>query len=204
MMTCLLNTLSCDWQSILLSQLAQSYGFVYLLTAALVRISVIILMRRIFFDKSIAPISRILANILIAISLAQFFISECIFIFRCYPVKYGFNVAETWKAKCLDNRKSGYSTAGTHLILDTAVLILPMYSIWKLQLPLRDRLRIMAVFLLGIFACICAALRFVYISKIVTGLDVTCKFLDYSESARSIYKVKLTNINVRAQGSMYR
>jgi len=162
-------------------KMTQAYGFVYLFTAAMVRISIIILMRRIFFDKTIAPISRIIANILIVLSVVQFLVAEGIFIFRCYPVKYGFDIANTWRGKCLDNRKSGYSSAGTHLILDTAVLVLPMYSIWKLKLPLQDRLRIIAVFLLGIFACICAALRFVYIRKIVKGLDVTCKFADFLE-----------------------
>jgi len=158
----------------ILLKLGQVFGLVGLLTVLLVRISVLILIRRIFCDKQIAPVGRKIANILITLSIVHWIITECLWIFRCTPAGITFNVAKSVYAKCLDAHIMGYVTGGVSLALDIAILALPSYYVPKLQIPRQDRLRIGSVFLIGTFACICGALRFMYISRFVY-IDATCK-----------------------------
>ncbi|KAF2472427.1 uncharacterized protein BDR25DRAFT_366447 [Lindgomyces ingoldianus] len=54
----------------------------------------------------------------------------------------------------IDDSKFFFGTVLTHLILDIAILALPVIEVQKLHLPLGQRLGIMGMFMFGIFVCV--------------------------------------------------
>ncbi|KAL8804675.1 MAG: hypothetical protein Q9200_005722 [Gallowayella weberi] len=52
--------------------------------------------------------------------------------------------------KCLDHKALIVSGSGLNVLSDFAILVLPTSSIWRLKLPMRKKLRISAVFAMGL------------------------------------------------------
>ncbi|PWY82043.1 hypothetical protein BO70DRAFT_362016 [Aspergillus heteromorphus CBS 117.55] len=70
---------------------------------------------------------------------------------------------QSWKASFVSPRYDGslnisIPIAAGSLILDLYILLLPMAPIWNLQLKLRKRLGVMAVFATGLIACVASSL----------------------------------------------
>ncbi|KAF2680924.1 hypothetical protein K458DRAFT_89504 [Lentithecium fluviatile CBS 122367] len=74
-------------------------------------------------------------------------------IFHCVPV------AKFWRPSILghcaiDDSRFFFGTVLVHLIIDIVILALPVIEVRKLQLPLTQRLGIIAMFGFGIFVCV--------------------------------------------------
>lgn len=50
---------------------------------------------------------------------------------------------------CRDISKSDLATVGANLVLELAVIILPMPSLWGLQMPLRNKVSVTIMFSFG-------------------------------------------------------
>ncbi|KAL8904744.1 MAG: hypothetical protein Q9207_003075 [Kuettlingeria erythrocarpa] len=71
------------------------------------------------------------------------------------------------------------------IILDALILTLPWYPVWKLQMPLRRKLSICAIFLLGGFVVAAGIVRFAYLLQATKNISSN---LDYTYSrAPAIY-----------------
>ena len=51
--------------------------------------------------------------------------------------------------KCWDEEAANHSFAISSIILDVLILITPMPSVWKLQMPVRQKFSVTGIFLLG-------------------------------------------------------
>jgi hypothetical protein len=67
--------------------------------------------------------------------------------FQCKPVAAVVNASI--KGECLDAQFGFLITEAINLILDLTLVFLPVSTIWKLRLPLKERLGIGAIFLTG-------------------------------------------------------
>lgn len=81
----------------------------------------------------------------------------------------------------LDGKSCAAAYHSIHLSsLPALILTLPWYPVWKLQMTLRRKLSVCAVFLLGGFVVAAGIVRFVYLlqatKKIASNLDYTCGF----------------------------
>ncbi|KAI9842248.1 MAG: hypothetical protein M1837_007393 [Sclerophora amabilis] len=65
------------------------------------------------------------------------------------------------------------ATAVINIISDFAMLVLPIGSIWQLQMPKRRKMGLSAVFLTGLFACISSIMRLVESVRFSKTLDKT-------------------------------
>ncbi|KAF5009726.1 hypothetical protein FDECE_4072 [Fusarium decemcellulare] len=96
--------------------------------------------------------------------------------FHCIPVQafWDFNIKD---AKCaIESSKFFFGTVLAHVIIDTAILILPVVQIQKLQLPMGQKIGIILMFMFGILVCV-AGLVIVSVS---TTFDNTSTDMTYN------------------------
>lgn len=138
----------------------------YLVIIPLTKISVLIFYLQIFPERIYKQATQLLI-LLNIISLISF---VCGAIFQCTPIRLvahssarkEFEVLMCWssgawriwdgnfEASCTDLNKQVRASATVGIILDVAMLLLPMPALWKLKMTLRKKLHVMVMFGLGV------------------------------------------------------
>ncbi|KAF3940645.1 hypothetical protein ABW19_dt0200267 [Dactylella cylindrospora] len=95
--------------------------------------------------------------------------------FQCVPVQAYWRPGPPHKSdKCILIQNEMHLLHGsTNLVTDVLVLLLPIPTILKLQMPTRQKFSLIAVFTLGIVAPLSAILRLVYIQKATLSWDAS-------------------------------
>lgn len=119
----------------------------YVFTVTLVRVSILLLYRRIFDIRSF----RIITTGLMAACTA-WGVSICAAnIFQCHTITDAFRpeVVGALDGRCINLQAMFYGTLGTGFTLDLVILILPFQQIWGLRLERRQKLELTAILSLG-------------------------------------------------------
>lgn len=119
-------------------------------TETLARLSIIFLYYRLFSIQS--WLGRALKTVA-ALSILWLVIVIFGVAFHCKPVAAAFDASV--KGECLDAQNGFLITESANLGLDLVLLGLPVRSIWKLRLPLKDRFGIVGIFLAGSLYVFC-------------------------------------------------
>jgi hypothetical protein len=72
--------------------------------------------------------------------------------------------------------------SAVYTVTDVFILVMPMPLVWKLHMPIQKRIRLCCLFGLGGVACIAIAVRTIYIHRVYSSFDPTCKSLISSRS----------------------
>ena len=79
---------------------------------------------------------------------------------KCSPIQ------KLWQPNipghCFSRHSGGVASAVFNVISDFSILILPLPIVWRLQMSWNKKSRVLAVFGMGLFACIASVLRLVY------------------------------------------
>ncbi|KAL4884945.1 hypothetical protein BJY04DRAFT_181010 [Aspergillus karnatakaensis] len=123
----------------------------YLFPALAVKTSLTVFIMRIFPTKTITRIGKGMIIFMVLMTIS----GEFPLIFQCKPVRAAYDKS--------DPNFSCYSAdvlmqiqlyqAILMFLIDVVIIGLPMPTIWKLQMPIRRRLTIIALFALGLIAC---------------------------------------------------
>jgi hypothetical protein len=105
--------------------------------------SVLLLYIRIFSIRKFRVVSQIVLGVVVAWTVAFFFAT----LFQCYPIT-AF-VEPFYGKKCIDTIAFWYAGGITDIVLDFIILILPIPMVLGLQLPLKQKLAVLLLFLLG-------------------------------------------------------
>lgn len=105
----------------------------------------------------------------------------CVFlnIFPCSPIATYFTlqsiaeVADPKTIKCLDQNAISLATRYLHIITDWLLLPVPLIIIWRLQMPVSRKVRLMLVFCVGLISSVASIIRNVLTERLVTDVDVT-------------------------------
>ncbi|KAJ4414870.1 hypothetical protein N0V82_007663 [Gnomoniopsis sp. IMI 355080] len=124
---------------------------VYLASLPLTKISILLFYLRIFPKKQI----KIAIWVLIGLNIAYLIVFEVISIFQCTPIPGGLN-----------------------LVLDLAVLILPLSELWKLSMTLRKKLQILSMFCVGFFVTIVSLLRLQSLAQYANTTNLTQDYVE--------------------------
>lgn len=86
---------------------------------------------------------------LIWLNAVQYIVIFFLFTFLCRPMR------RIWEGslvpgQCLDHKALIISGSGLNVLSDLAILVLPIGSVWRLKLPMTKKLRISAVFAIGL------------------------------------------------------
>ena len=132
-----INESQCDYMVQVFTSLAVGFS----------KVSVLLLYRRIFSVRVFKTVATIGVAIAIAWTVA-FTIST---IFQCNPIRlYWTELEFLWGNRCIQIIPFYQAQAITDIITDFAILAMPMPMIWKLQLPLKQKLAVAGMFLLGL------------------------------------------------------
>ena len=141
--------LSCSWKNAPADSLQMLFASMifYVCTVTLVRLSILLLYRRIF---DIRPF-RIITTGLIAACTAWGLAMCAANIFQCHTITDAFRpeVVGALDGRCINLQAMFYGALATGFTLDLVILILPFQQIWNLRLERRQKLELMAILSLG-------------------------------------------------------
>jgi hypothetical protein len=83
---------------------------------------------------------------------AYSFAGLLVIIFPCNPIAAAWDpvLAASPDTKCINRPADYFAQAGLNIVTDLFILILPMYNIWNLQLPIRQKITVSSIFAIGI------------------------------------------------------
>ncbi|KAM0806447.1 hypothetical protein BDR22DRAFT_968475 [Usnea florida] len=97
---------------------------------------------------------------LIVVNVLYYTINVILFVTECSPIQ------KLWKpdipGHCTSRHTLGVVSAVMAVILDFSILLLPLPLIWRLQMAWKKKSRVIAVFGVGLLACIASVMRLVY------------------------------------------
>ncbi|KAL5606305.1 hypothetical protein BROUX41_002720 [Berkeleyomyces rouxiae] len=130
------------------------YSTIVLYTAALgiVKTAILLQYLRIFTGK----LRKVTIICMILIGMWSTAILLVI-IFPCRPVRLFWD--KSVDGYCIPDLPLWYINAGCNILTDLIITILPIRTLWKLQLPRSQRLSLIAVFALGFFTCAISLIR---------------------------------------------
>ncbi|KAK4502428.1 hypothetical protein PRZ48_005853 [Zasmidium cellare] len=132
---------------------------------ALAKCSILMFYKRIFRGAMLAAAVWTLMGLTIAWCTTFFFGT----LFECTPIDKSLSLPPgSPGVKCIDMVKLFYAGASTDVILDFAILLVPLQPVLKLQMPPRQKFGVLLVFLTGalaIAASITRLVEFVYAGR---------------------------------------
>ncbi|KAL8364687.1 hypothetical protein RB595_003796 [Gaeumannomyces hyphopodioides] len=88
--------------------------------------------------------------------------------FACLPLKF---IVPSMEGKCLETLTTWYISSGTSMATDIAIFCIPLPSVWKLQLPIKQKIMVLGIFCLGFFVCIISVYRLFTLHSAANSLD---------------------------------
>lgn len=92
-------------------------------------------------------------------------------IFQCSPLIRAFDKATP--GVCINTAKFWFANAGFSIATDIIILTLPIPLVWKLEVPITQRLALVGVFTMGIFVVVTSCLRVTSLDLFATSPDNT-------------------------------
>lgn len=144
--------------------------WVYTIVLTVIKMSILIFYLRLSPKRSFKWACYIVSAYVILTGLAETFLLA----FACNPIAAIWDHSLVPMAKCLDQLALYKAVAVLNFAGDVFILFLPMPMLIKLQLPLRKKLQVMVVFLLGGLVTVVSAIR------IYLVVEAEKNFLDYN------------------------
>ncbi|CAH0038088.1 unnamed protein product [Clonostachys rhizophaga] len=135
----------------------------YVVTLCLCKVSILFLYLRMFPSQQFR--SAVYGALLLTI--LPTFVIMFLQIFQCIPIAY---IWEGWQKPdyvgyCLNLNHLAFISAGFSIVQDLVILILPLPSLFQLTINIRDKIGLVFIFSLGLFATAISCLRTLYIIK---------------------------------------
>ncbi|KAI4226348.1 MAG: hypothetical protein L6R36_003244 [Xanthoria steineri] len=151
------------------ANIANIVCIIYVLLMLMIKSAVLLQYLRIFVPQRNR--SFYLAWILIAINIVFNIGLALTLAFQCVPRR---KIWAPWlPGRCINVGATLMISAVSNTVTDFATLLLPMYTIWNLQLPLKRKLGISAVFTIGLFGCAASLVRLVFAFELIRSEDMT-------------------------------
>jgi hypothetical protein len=120
----------------------------YMTSEMFVQLSILAFYLRVFPDNT--SFVRRASWVMIPLVLSFGIANSLVMIFQCTPIPYFWN---SWtgesSGKCANINLFSWIRASIEIVVDIAILSLPLPSIWKLQMGVRRRLQVLVMFALG-------------------------------------------------------
>lgn len=123
-------------------------GAAYIGALALVKVSICSFYLRLSPEKTFRLLVFLLMGFTAAYSLAGFLV----LIFSCNPVaaSWDLSLAALPTTSCINRPAEYLAQSSLNIVTDICVFILPLHTVWKLQLPFRQKLGVSSIFALGL------------------------------------------------------
>lgn len=141
----------------------------YYITVGTTKIAVLILYLRIIPNRTY----RYIIYGLMSFVVLTVFASVVANIFQCTPISYDWNKAQS--GHCINQVALYFSNAGLDIFQDICIYLLPIRALARLQLPSKQRIALIAIFVVGGFVCITGILRLNSLKTAAVTSDPTCE-----------------------------
>lgn len=148
-------------------QLFYTTQILYILVQVLAKMSLLVLIARIFPARRLQICAKIGLVFLVVHGLLYILLMS----FQCIPVYASWD--KSVAGKCLDTTAVVLSGAVFSIVEDLAILVLPIPELWKLKLSTQKKVLLLIMFSLGFFACFASMIRLKYISQVARSFDST-------------------------------
>ncbi|KAG5790479.1 hypothetical protein H9Q69_010460 [Fusarium xylarioides] len=148
--------------------------FVYALAVTSVKISILLLYRRLFplgIDKN--RVYTIMFWIATFLTTVYPFILWITMPFACRPVSHFWNQYLGAKGKCIGVKLFFLVLGIMNMMNDIIILTVPIPRIWTLHMNNRTKISIICIMLLGSFVCVASIARIYYLWGFFQNLDAT-------------------------------
>ena len=117
----------------------------YTATITLVKLSILILYRRIFPTPAFKKTTLIVGSAVIYWFIVALFTD----IFQCRPLQAAFDPELLFTDHCINVEAFYRGITASNLCIDFVILYMPLHMVWGLKLHARQKLALSAIFLLG-------------------------------------------------------
>ncbi|KAK8080947.1 hypothetical protein PG997_008765 [Apiospora hydei] len=156
----------------LLLKLLIGLQFTWVISLSLCKISILLLYRKLFPTPLIHWASLTTSALIVAWAIATI-MAGCLI---CQPISKNWDLFMTG-GHCGDQVLSFTVTGVINHITDVMVLVLPLPNLYKLQVPIQQRIVLVGVFSLGFLTCAVSAVRIHYLSSMdYTDLTFSMKY----------------------------
>ncbi|KAL8649176.1 MAG: hypothetical protein Q9226_005686 [Calogaya cf. arnoldii] len=119
------------------------------------KISILLLYRRIFATRRFQQATLLIGGLCVGWCIAAILAD----IFQCRPLHAAFDPDKLFTSQCLDLQAYYRGVTASNLILDLAVLAMPLCMVWQLKLNKKQKISLSGVFLLGGLVCVASLMR---------------------------------------------
>ncbi|KAH7385044.1 hypothetical protein BKA64DRAFT_581538 [Cadophora sp. MPI-SDFR-AT-0126] len=131
--------------------------------------SILLFYSRIFPSRAFKFITLSLVVFTVSYSLASVLVN----VFSCKPVRGSWELSLATSAVCINRPVFYFAQAGLGIFTDFATLAAPLPFLWKLQMPVRQKIGVSAVLMMGGFVCIVSIIRLLSIKTLLDSADLT-------------------------------
>ncbi|CAN8104178.1 unnamed protein product [Discula destructiva] len=161
---------------------------------AFTKLSIIASYMRVFPHRSF----RITMHITTAITVGLLVASIPTTVFQCNPIRASWDFSIT-NAQCYDIIDFLYVSSGVNITTDLVLCTVPIWYLWSLRLPKKQKIIVSVLFFIGGLACVASIVKLAYLKKLrqPTGLTynlVTSLLLTITECTIGIVCVSLPSL----------
>ncbi|KAF4310829.1 hypothetical protein SLS57_009897 [Botryosphaeria dothidea] len=152
------------------------FGEIFYVTAlGISKISILFFYLRVFPAKEFRTVIYAVMGLCVAYTIAFFFATT----FQCWPVSYAWNQWDgLHEGRCNNIHLQGWVAAAVNIALDTIVMILPLKHLANLNMDLKKKLMVMAMFSVGIFVIFTSAIRLYSLIVFANSQNITWDYVE--------------------------
>ncbi|KAL8724487.1 MAG: hypothetical protein Q9166_007921 [cf. Caloplaca sp. 2 TL-2023] len=147
-------------------------AIMYGITVFIIKLSILLQYMKIFASAQIRNSLYWGILAIIWINFAFYFAITFAEIFLCSPREKYWDVFNT-TGHCHDRNAANIAAGCVNSFSDFVIILLPQRVIWKLQMPLKRKLGVSAIFLTGLFVCMTSIIRLYYAIRLGQTGDIT-------------------------------
>ena len=144
----------------------------YYACVALTKVAILCLYLRLAFQKSF----RRLIWACMALVIIPVLIFEGVTIFQCIPIHKAWDATGNVPETCVNVNAVFYAQAGLDIFQDAVVYVLPLRMLYRLQIPRRQKIALMMVFIVGGFVVITGMVRLNFLKVAQNTRDPSCQY----------------------------
>ncbi|KAH9897411.1 hypothetical protein F4778DRAFT_743489 [Xylariomycetidae sp. FL2044] len=127
-----------------------------------IKVSILREWSRIFVPRPARNTFWWICHILLALNVCYYVAGTFLANLQCTPREFIWDKTRAG-GHCIESKYADVTAGIVNLVSDVLILLLPQKVIWKLQMPLKQKLGVSVIFAMGILTCASAALR-VYVT----------------------------------------
>ncbi|KAK0658489.1 hypothetical protein QBC41DRAFT_331976 [Cercophora samala] len=151
-----------------LYQTTYAFVIVYITCISATKVSILLFYRRVFG-------TNVIWYIVFGFTWAHWAEVTITWLAGCRPINYYWlqYTDPTATGSCIDAPLFYFCNGIIGLVIDVAILLVPIPTIWKLNMPTTKKVFVGGILLLGGFVCVASAIRIVMMDQLVKSPDFT-------------------------------